>query len=154
MKREDPIHRDGPLHQEAVPGFAQTHLLVQSDPNELADLHARLLDLCAQAGLDALAAANFTTAIQEALNNCIKHAYGGEPGHPIDLLWSLNPGVVAIEIRDQGSPMPASALEPPPMPAWDAESGRGWHIIREWTDSVTYTRESLENVLTLTYRLP
>ena len=129
------------------------HLLVQSDPEGLADLHTRLLDLCAQAGLDALAANQFTTAIREALNNCIKHAYGGEPGHPINLLWSLNPGVVAIEIRDKGCPMPTSALEPPPMPAWDAESGRGWRIIREWTDSVSYTREPHENVLTLTYRL-
>jgi anti-sigma regulatory factor (Ser/Thr protein kinase) len=35
----------------------------------------------------------------------------------------------------------------------DAESGRGWHIIRQWTDTATYAREANQDVLTLTRRL-
>ncbi|MGB7552034.1 MAG: ATP-binding protein [Chromatiaceae bacterium] len=154
MNQEDPMHREGPMDQEGRRDSAPIHLLVQSDPEGLADLQARLLSLCTQAGLDDMAAFKLTSAIVEALNNCIEHAYGGETGHPIDLIWTKNPGEVAIEIRDQGHPMPDLAADASPMPGSDAESGRGWHIIREWTDSVSYTRETQENVLTLTHRLP
>ncbi len=154
MNQEDPTHREGPPDLAGRRDSAPIHLLVQSDPEGLADLQARLLGLCTQAGLDDMAAFKLTCATVEALNNCIEHAYGGETGHPIDLIWTKNPKEVVIEIRDQGHPMPDLAADASPMPGSDAESGRGWHIIREWTDSVSYTRETQENVLTLTHRLP
>jgi serine/threonine-protein kinase RsbW len=153
MNREDPTPQAGPMNPEDPRTPDPIHLLVQSDPEGLADLQTRLLGLCTQAGLDELAGFKLTCAIVEALNNCIEHAYGGEPGHPIDLIWTKNPDVVAIEIRDQGHPMPDMITDASPMPGSAAESGRGWHIIREWTDSVSYTRETHENVLTLTHRL-
>ncbi len=131
----------------------QTHLQIHSDPTEMAKLQAMLLGWCGEAGLDELAAFKLTCAVVEALNNCIEHAYGGEPGNPIDLLWTRSPDAVAIEIRDQGRPMPVPPLAPSPLPASDAESGRGWHIIREWTDTVSYARENGGNVLILTRRL-
>ncbi len=80
----------------------QTHLQIHSDPTEMAKLQAMLLGWCGEAGLDELAAFKLTCAVVEALNNCIEHAYGGEPGNPIDLLWTRSPDAVAIEIRDQG----------------------------------------------------
>ncbi len=154
MNQEDPMHGEGGLDQDSTWESGPTHLLVQSDSEGLADLQTRLLGLCNQAGLDEMATFKLTCAIIEALNNCIEHAYGGESGHPIDLIWTRNPRELAIEIRDQGHPMPDMAADASPMPGSDAESGRGWHIIREWTDSVSYTREPQHNVLTLTHRLP
>ena len=129
------------------------HLQLRSDPAEVADLQPSLLDLCAQAGLDAMAAFKLTTAIVEALNNCIEHAYGGEPGQPIDLEWTRGAEAVAVAIHDEGQPLPARALDPATPAASDAESGRGWQIIHEWTHAVSYHRTDKQNVLTLTYYL-
>ena len=67
--------------------------------------------------------------------------------------WQRHPNHVTIEIRDEGKPMPEHLFETPVLAGTDAESGRGWHIIREWTDNVSYTRQGDENVLTLTREL-
>ncbi len=132
---------------------AETRISASSSPAEVPELQTRLSALCGEAGLDDLAAFQLTCAIVEAVNNCIEHAYEGEPGHPISLLWLRNPDGVVVEIRDQGRPMAALPPEAVAMPEADAESGRGWHIIRQWTDSATYTRQANENVLRLTRRL-
>jgi len=108
--------------------------------------------LCSKAGLDDLAAFQLTCAIVEAVNNSIEHAYGGEKGHPISLLWLRTGDGIAIEIRDRGLPMDLPPPEKTEAAEASAESGRGWHIIREWTDTASYRREGEENVLTLTRR--
>ena len=132
---------------------SSTQLAILSDPAEVPVLQDRLLSLCSDAGLDDLAAFQLTCAIVEAVNNCIEHAYGGEPGHPISLLWRRSPDAVTVEIRDQGRSMPTSPMETSAIPEVNAESGRGWHIIHEWTDAATYTTEADSNLLTLTRRL-
>jgi serine/threonine-protein kinase RsbW len=129
------------------------HLRLHSDPAEVADLQPNLLDLCAQAGLDAMAAFKLTTAIVEALNNCIEHAYGGEPGLPIDLEWTRSAEAVTVAIHDEGHALPTPALDPATPASADAECGRGWQIIHEWTHAVSYRRTDRQNVLTLTYYL-
>lgn len=129
------------------------HLRLHSNPAEVADLQPNLLDLCAQAGLDAMAAFKLTTAIVEALNNCIEHAYGGKPGLPIDLEWTRSDEAVAVAIHDEGQALPARALDPATPASADADGGRGWQIIHEWTHAVSYRRTDNRNVLTLTYYL-
>jgi len=130
--------------------LSQVRFVVDSDPAAVPELQASLSALCGEAGLDDLAAFQLTCAIIEAVNNCIEHAYGGEPGHPITLLWLRRRDGVAVEIRDRGRPMASPPPESPAAAGADAESGRGWHIIRQWTDTVTYTRDANENLLVLT----
>ncbi|MGD8207107.1 MAG: ATP-binding protein, partial [Thiohalocapsa sp.] len=126
-------------------------IVIDSDPADVMRLQAQLSILCDQAGLDELVAFQWTCAIVEAVNNCIEHAYGGEAGRPVSLRWERSADAIVVEIRDQGRPTPT------PLPeremALDAESGRGWHIIRQWTDSAVLTTRGDENVLTLTRRL-
>jgi len=133
--------------------IAKVRLDLDSNPAEVPRLQARLSALCGEAGLSDLAAFQLTCAIVEAVNNCMKHAYGGELGHPISLLWLRRQDGIAVEIRDRGQPMSSPPPESPVAAETNAESGRGWHIIRQWTDTATYTRERNENVLTLTRRL-
>lgn len=126
-------------------------IALSSDPAEVVHLQLRLASLCDEAGLDELTAFQWTCAIVEAVNNCIEHAYDGEAGHPISLRWELTADAVVVEIRDRGRSMPT------PLPErkmnLEAQSGRGLHIIRQWTDSAVFTPHDDENVLTLTRRL-
>jgi serine/threonine-protein kinase RsbW len=126
------------------------NLLLDSDPKEVAGLQTKLTNLCAQAGLDDLVAFQLTSAIVEAVNNCIEHAYAGEPGHQISLRWLERPEAIVVEIRDDGEAMPAGAPPHGNVADVDADSGRGWHIIRQWTDSAVYDRDQSGNLLTLT----
>jgi sigma-B regulation protein RsbU (phosphoserine phosphatase) len=131
----------------------ETQFDLNSDPAEVPALQARLSTLCSEAGLDDLASFQLTCAIVEAVNNSIEHAYRGEAGHPISLAWRRTVDGVAVEIRDRGLPMILPPPETPEAADAYAESGRGWHIIREWTDTASYSREGEENLLTLTRRL-
>ncbi|WP_295582968.1 ATP-binding protein [uncultured Lamprocystis sp.] len=130
-----------------------TLLTLDSDPTKLGDLQARVDALCRDAGLDSLAACEFTTAIIEAVTNSIKHGYLGEPGHPIRVHWRRAHDSIDIEIRDRAQPPPAGFLDHAEMPPPDAESGRGIAMIRAYADSARYARVDDENVLNLTRRL-
>jgi len=132
---------------------ATTMLTVESDPTKLPDLQVRLDTLCRDAGLDDLAACEFTTAIIEAVTNSIKHGYQGEPGRPITLHWRGAHDRIDIEIRDRARPPPAGFLDRTEMPPPDAQSGRGVVMIRTYTDAASYARVGDENVLNLTRRL-
>ncbi|NCA71673.1 MAG: ATP-binding protein [Sphingobacteriia bacterium] len=128
-------------------------ILLESDPVEVAGLQARMLSLLAEAGLDPLASFQFACAIIEAVNNCVTHAYLGVGGQPIALSMLTGGERIDVEIRDTGPPLPSELLQPREMPGGEAMSGRGWPIIWQWTDAVSYRREAHENVLTLTRRL-
>jgi len=131
----------------------EIRLIVDSDPAKVPPLQARLLTLCGEAGLNDLAGFQLTCAVVEAVNNCIEHTFRGETGHQITLRWIRQRDSISVEIRDQGEPVPAMSADTPELPEVHSESGRGWHIIHEWTDGVTYARQGNENVLTLTRRL-
>ena len=130
-----------------------TRLVLRSDPEEVPGLQSKLLTLCGEAGLDDLGAFQLTCAIVEAVNNFIEHAYRGETGHLISLRWLRGPESIAVEIRDSGRTMPSETPQTRSSADVDAESGRGWQIIRQWTDSAIYKREDEDNVLTLTRHL-
>jgi serine/threonine-protein kinase RsbW len=155
MKTKVPISPASPDNGRAHSVDAAESLAVpialSSDPADVAQLQTRLSALCDEAGLDQLAAFQWTCAIVEAVNNCIEHAYGGEAGHPISLRWERRADAILVEIRDRGRPAP-TPLQDHEI-ALDAESGRGWHIIREWTDSAVLSAQGDENVLTLMRRL-
>ncbi|WP_295438980.1 ATP-binding protein [uncultured Thiodictyon sp.] len=130
-----------------------TLLTLESDPTRLGDLQSRVDALCRDAGLEAVAANEFTTAIIEAVANSIRHGYRGEPGHPITVHWRCAQDRIDIEIRDRAPPPPAGFLDHRDMPPPAAESGRGVAMILAYTDAASYARIGAENVLNLTRRL-
>lgn len=133
---------------------AENQVLLHSDLAEVVRLQPLLLGWCREAGFAELPAFQLTCAVVEAVNNCIEHAYAGEPDHPIRVGWTKGPEAVEIEIRDWGQPMDDPPAPGARLPEIDAESGRGWPIIEAWTDSVSYRRENEENILRLSRRLP
>jgi serine/threonine-protein kinase RsbW len=99
--------------------------------------------LCQDNGIDEMTAYQVQTAVIEAVNNAILHAYAGESGHPVDIHWTLNEAKLSIEVCDQGVAM--AALPPNIAPPPEAESGRGWWIMRQWMDSAEYRSDDAGN---------
>ena len=108
----------------------------------------RLLDwlepLLAQSEFDEIARFNLQCAIVEIVNNTIQHAYGGQPGMPLEVRLELTDEHATAEIRDQGPPFegPVQTGETDLL----SESGRGFAIIEAWVDHLSFRREGDWNV--------
>lgn len=114
----------------------------------------------AEAGApDAEARDQIVSALGEALNNVVLHAYRGVRGGHIELDVRAEPGELEIRIQDRGrgfdppeiSPFDVSLaetwgveLDAAGEPAFDPdrlpESGMGLFIMRSFMDEVSYTR--------------
>ncbi|MBK1649292.1 ATP-binding protein [Rhabdochromatium marinum] len=92
--------------------------------------------LARQLGFDDMQAYQIQTCCVEALNNAIIHAYAGEPGHLVSVRWHTQANELLVEIEDCGRAMTVPPCEHEPDP--EAESGRGWWIMRQWMDSAEY----------------
>jgi serine/threonine-protein kinase RsbW len=124
--------------------------VIDSRLEQVAQLGNQIHDLCRQQGMDEMASYQVHTALVEAINNAILHAYANQPGHPVTVKWLRKGDELRFEVVDRGRAMtklPAD-IEPPP----DAESGRGWWIMRRWMDRVEYSSGAGENRLTLLRR--
>ena len=112
-----------------------------------AALRGVLGDLQVEAGV----ASRIETAVVEAINNAVLHAYGGRTGGRVELAVHLSGGTLVVEVADRGppfSPPPASAATPAL-----SESGRGWPIMRAWMDEVDVLRRDGRNVVRLVKHL-
>jgi len=82
----------------------------------------------------------------EAINNAIIHAYQNQPGNQINIEWWLDSKRLFIKVTDSGIRMekiPEDTLVAP-----EAESGRGWFIMRQWMDKVDYiSNEQFNSVI-------
>ena len=125
---------------------------------DLVEMVARSVrSLCATSGLPARECAHVELAVDEALNNVIRHAYHGEAGHPIEIAFALEANRFTIEISDEGHPMtPPSPAELDFDPADIAnlpEGGMGLLIIHSVMDDVEFHRVGNRNALSMSRRL-
>jgi serine/threonine-protein kinase RsbW len=113
--------------------------------------------LCATSGVPARTCAHIELALDEAVNNVIRHAYKGEPGHRVEVVYTLADGRFTIDVIDEGTPMPER-----PTPTFDfdptdvanlPEGGMGLFIIHSVMDHVEYASRDGRNALTMSRRL-
>ena len=109
--------------------------------------------LSALAGLSSFDCAQVELCVVEAVNNCVRHAYGGEPGHAVDVKFSLAHDRLVMDVVDEGLAMP---LGPAPSFEFDPhrlehlpERGMGLFIIHAIMDQVAYASSNGRNTLTL-----
>lgn len=109
-----------------------------------------------EAGFSAADAASIELCIVEAVSNSVRHAYRGEPGHPVTTRLTLSAEGLEIGVLDEGSPVPVAWRTPPHVdfdpddPDSIPESGRGTFLIHELMDRVSYGTEGNANLLLMT----
>jgi len=113
--------------------------------------------LCGAAGVAARECAHIELALVEAANNVVRHAYRGEAGHVLEVVFTLERESFTLEVADHGTPMP---VRPAPNLDFDPadiahlpEGGMGLFIIHSVMDHVDYRSEDGRNALRMTRRL-
>jgi serine/threonine-protein kinase RsbW len=111
-------------------------LQIDSRLDCVAGLGHRIKALCCEQGMDEMNSYQVQTAVTEAVNNAIIHAYDNKPGYKVSLYWTLLDQTICIEVSDEGKKLTNIPLDI--EPSLEAESGRGWWIMRRWMDQVDY----------------
>ncbi len=136
---------------------AKIRLIIESrlDQVYLAGLAVR--GICSCVLLDEVEGYQIEVAVVEAVNNAIKHAYHGEPGHEVEVTIALTPDQITFQVCDQGKPMNSIKVSGLNFDSRDLQSlpeeGMGLHIMRSVMEEVRYETAGGRNVLTLSRRL-
>ena len=91
-----------------------------------------------------------SVCIGEAINNIIKHGYHSQLIRTIRIIFYMKSSNIRAEIMDSGityAPPTGELLN------IEEENGRGWHILKNWTDEIIFQRRGSINRLTLIYQL-
>ena len=114
--------------------------------------------ICASIPLSEQAAYEAEVSVVEAVNNVIKHAYGNEAGHTVEVVVTVGTGAVTFEVCDTGRPLERLEVRLPAVDCDDttslSEGGRGLYIMHAFSDHVRYDRAPGGNVLTLVKLYP
>jgi len=145
-----------------VPGMEPRAITLSIDSRleNLAPLGIATRAASRELGLDDGDASRVELCVVELATNCIRHAYRGEPGHPVSVRITARTRELEIAVIDEGTPVPVERRVPPPEPPDPIdvqsipESGRGIYIVHQLMDSVSYESEGVRNVVRLTKALP
>jgi serine/threonine-protein kinase RsbW len=147
-------------------GLADSHgitarrheLTVSASPHGVRAALLQVNGLLCAAGVGRHARGTCETVLAEVLNNIVEHAYAGANGGDIGLVLARDVDGLAVELTDDGAPMPGGRLpEPRPAPLDVAledlpEGGFGWNVIRDLTAGLAYRR--VNGVNRLNFRVP
>ena len=114
-----------------------------SDLRLLAEMRAFVREGCRRAwGVegDHDALHQLDLAVTEAATNIIRHAYRGEPGRPIEMVFESDGDRVCVGLFHEGEEFDP---EEAPPPAFDGsrEGGFGLYLIQQAVDEVRYFRD-------------
>lgn len=94
-------------------------------------------------------------AVVEAATNVLEHAYGGVPGHPVQLRFRVEGGEFRVEVCDRGVRLRAprrSELDLEQHASERRTGGLGIHLMERIMDGVSYRRDGRFNVCCLVKR--
>jgi serine/threonine-protein kinase RsbW len=114
-------------------------LSLTSNPREIELLVETLDAVLEKSKLGELPTFRFRCAVIEVVNNCIRHAYKDEPGHPINITIRLQADRLTLMVRDRGPVFTGPVGTPPSDPF--AESGRGFEIINAGVSKVNFSHQ-------------
>jgi serine/threonine-protein kinase RsbW len=127
---------DGHLLKAGVTTESPTvRLDLESRPETLTIVRGMLGGVAEPLAMDAELLDDLKTAVSEACNNVVLHAYEGDPG-PMEVQLFFDHGNVRVVVRDTGVGIPLAAV--------DRDEGIGFSVIRALTDQFTVTSDSDE----------
>ncbi len=132
-----------PRKREPERKRALMELRFPSENRYLHMVHQLTKNLAESTGFDSIEAEQIALAVDEAATNVIQHAYGGEPGHEIEVHFDPGSDSLDIVILHEGKP-----LESVPVPDFDLDQlvaerrrgGLGLTIMRQMMDKVEHGR--------------
>jgi serine/threonine-protein kinase RsbW len=137
------------------PPRQEIELIVESRLDNVALLGAAVSGIASLLGWNDSERFNLELCAVEAATNCVRHAYGGEAGHPVRLRIRIDGERFELRIADRGRPIPQERrarpvlADDPSDPATFAEGGRGLFLMHALMDEVAFLREDGWNVLSL-----
>ncbi len=102
----------------------------------LSPFRKELRQLLGQAGWEKKSTEGILLAVDEALTNIIRHAYGGQPG-TIVVLFEDDPAKTEIILEDLGKKFDPTTVPPPELPR-QKPGGLGVHFIKTIMDRLVY----------------
>jgi anti-sigma regulatory factor (Ser/Thr protein kinase) len=134
-------------------GPLEFRMKMASDPRLLSILRSTISELAAISGFEDDQCRAIALAVDEALCNVIRHAYGNRSDQEIELTCQAHSDSLEFTFTDHGEPADLSRLC---AQALDDVSlgGRGTHLIRQIMDEVCYERVTEGNRLRLKKYLP
>lgn len=117
-------------------------LEVRTDPRMLAAVRGAVRAYLQGAGIAGERLEEVVLAVDEACANCIRHAYGNDPGQRYAVSLGEEQDCVLIAVTDRGTPCPESKLAlrdlaPPPRDEL-TPGGLGIQLILRAFDEVVY----------------
>ena len=134
-------------------------MIINSDVKDVFLIGSVIGRLCGLAPFSSVEVFQIELCVVESVNNAIEHAYGNEPGHPVEVTFALHPNRLTFEICDTGKTMGTKYLPQKGTQSFEfdpndldelPEGGMGLSIINEIMDQVVYTTSAGINKLTLT----
>jgi len=119
-----------------------------SDPQLLCVMRAAVEACGRLSGFSEEQCRSLTLAVDEALSNIIRHAYGCCADRPIEMVFRRGDAHVEFVLTDCGQEPDLDRLKPQP-PDELRPGGRGIHFIRQIMDQVEYQRLPNQNRLRL-----
>jgi sigma-B regulation protein RsbU (phosphoserine phosphatase) len=122
---------------------SEKNLEIKSDLNELARVREFVRNFCTRVPAELLDPSRvdlIELAVNEAVANIIKHAYGNAPDQPVRIEARLSPDRIVFRLYDWGRRFDPASV---PAPAFDGskDHGFGIYIIEQAVDEVEYSRE-------------
>jgi len=115
-----------------VSGSPNVRLRLSNRAENVLLVRQALSGLAEAVGLDAIALNDISTAVTEACNNVVLHAYAGGEG-PLEVELSTTPEGVEATVRDHGS-----GIKPGVQAAEEVSGGIGLPVIQALSDSVEF----------------
>jgi anti-sigma regulatory factor (Ser/Thr protein kinase) len=133
--------------------YIEARVVLSADIRFLAAMRHTVESLTAVLGWNDSESRAITLAVEEALTNKIRHAYGNRPEGRIEFQFRTGPDALVFQLTDQGEPP-----DPARICARERDSlqagGFGTHIMKDVMDQVVYRTTEEGNHVILTKLLP
>lgn len=129
---------------------------VAGDAGGIAMVMQLVDDLAAECDLPASAVTDMQVALDEVLANIVSYAHADSSTHDIRVRLSVTPGLLEVEVEDDGQPFDPLTVPTPDLSAPLAErqvGGLGIHFVKRLMSEVRYARVGDRNRLVLRRRL-